>query len=74
LKLTFNHTAATQEQSYSEEVKSNNNRGYVFENLLFGEKYEVQVTAISTTGQTIPSKMSYINTTPYGMCIIYTII
>jgi len=73
LKLTFNHTAATQQQSYSEEVKSNNNNGYVFENLLFGEKYAVQVTAISATCQATPSKISYIYTKPYGICIIYTI-
>ncbi|XP_060876579.1 uncharacterized protein LOC132949615 [Metopolophium dirhodum] len=73
LKLTFNHSAATQQQSYSEEVKSNNNHGYVFENLLFGEKYEVEVTAISATGQAIPSKMSYINTTPYGFVKIKNI-
>jgi len=70
----LNRTAATQQQSYSEEVKSNNNHGYIFENLLFGEKYAVQVTSISATGQTMPSKISYIYTAPYGMYIIYTII
>jgi len=73
LKLTFNNTAGIQQQSYSEEVKSNNNYGYVFENLLSGEKYAVQVTAISAAGQATPSKISYIYTTPYGICIIYTI-
>ncbi|CAI6369742.1 unnamed protein product [Macrosiphum euphorbiae] len=61
------------QQSYSEEVKSNNNYGYVFENLLSGEKYAVQVTAISATGQATPSKISYIYTTPYGFVKIKNI-
>jgi len=65
LKLMFDHTV-TQQQSYSEEVKSNNN-GYTFENLLSGEKYAVQVTAISATGEAKPSIISYIYTKPYGM-------
>ncbi|CAI6363846.1 unnamed protein product [Macrosiphum euphorbiae] len=73
LKLMFNHTAGIQQQSYSEEVKSNNNYGYVFENLLSGEKYAVQVTAISATGQATPSKISYIYTTPYGFVKIKNI-
>jgi len=62
----FNNTA-TQQKSYSEEVKSNNNHGYIFENLLSGEKYAVQVTAIWATGQAKPSKTSYIYTESYGM-------
>ncbi|KAL5235451.1 hypothetical protein ACI65C_002861 [Semiaphis heraclei] len=66
LKLMFNNTA-TQQKSYSEEVRSNNdNNGYKFENLLSGEKYAVQVTAIWATGQAKPSKISYIYTEPYG--------
>ncbi|XP_001943393.2 uncharacterized protein LOC100166399 [Acyrthosiphon pisum] len=74
LKLMFNNTAATQQQSYSEEVKSNNNHGYVFENLLFGEKYAVQVTAISATAQlAIPSNISCIYTKPYGFVKIKNI-
>jgi len=53
--------------SYSEEIKSNNNNGYIFKNLLPGEKYAVQVTAITVTGLAIPLDLSYINTEPYGM-------
>jgi endothelial-specific receptor tyrosine kinase len=49
------------------EVKSNNNHGYVFKNLLSGEKYAVQVTAMSATDQAKASKISYIYTEPYGM-------
>lgn len=64
LKLMFNHTVK-QQQSYSEEVKSNNNE-YTFENLLPGEKYAVQVTAISATDKAEPSIISYIYTKPYG--------
>lgn len=63
----FNHTADVQQQGYSEEVKSNNNHGYIFENLLSGEKYAVQVTALSATDQAIPSKISYTCTKPDGM-------
>jgi len=65
----FNNDA-TQQKSYSEEVRSNNNNGYTFENLLSGEKYAVQVTAIWATGQAKPSKISYIYTEPYGRCNI----
>jgi len=64
----FNNTD-TPQKSYSEEVRSNNNNnGYVFENLLSGEKYAVQVTVIWATGQAKPLKISYIYTKPNGMC------
>jgi len=53
--------------NYSEEVKSNNNHEYIFENLLPGERYTVQVTAITATGQANSSSLLYINTEPYGM-------
>jgi len=65
----FNSTATTdiQQLSYLEEVKSIVHSGYVFENLLSGEKYGVQVTAISAMGQAKASTISYIYTEPYGM-------
>ncbi|KAL5235450.1 hypothetical protein ACI65C_002860 [Semiaphis heraclei] len=66
LKLMFNNTD-TQQKSYSEEVKSKSNNGYIFENLLSGEKYAVQVTAIWATAQVEPSKISYIYTKPNGI-------
>ncbi|CAI6376985.1 unnamed protein product [Macrosiphum euphorbiae] len=65
LKLMMVNTPL-QQQGFSEEVISNDNHGYVFENLLYGEKYSVQVTAISATGQAKSSEISYIYTEPYG--------
>lgn len=67
LKLMLNHTT-----NYLE-VKSNNNHGYVFKNLLSGEKYAVQVTAMSATDQAKASKISYIYTEPYGFVQIKNI-
>jgi endothelial-specific receptor tyrosine kinase len=66
LKLMYYNTDLKQ-LNYSEEVKSNNNHGYIFENLLSGEKYAVQVTAITATGHAKPSMLSYIYTEPNGM-------
>ncbi|KAL4119661.1 hypothetical protein QTP88_012455 [Uroleucon formosanum] len=56
----------TQQLHYSEEVIFNDNHGYVFKNLLYGEKYAVQVTAISATGRAKASEISYVYTEPYG--------
>ncbi|XP_060851896.1 uncharacterized protein LOC132930188 isoform X2 [Rhopalosiphum padi] len=72
LKLMYYNTDLKQ-LNYSEEVKSNNNHGYIFENLLSGEKYAVQVTAITATGQAEPSMLSYIYTEPYGQIQIKNI-
>ncbi|KAF0753286.1 Tyrosine-protein kinase receptor Tie-2, partial [Aphis craccivora] len=65
VKLIFYNTNL-QQLNYSEEVKSNNNNGYILENLLPGKKYAVQITAITATGQANPSNLSYIYTEPYG--------
>jgi hypothetical protein len=66
LRLIFKNPPI-QQQNYLEEVKSNSNHGYIFENLLSGEKYAVQVTAITATGHAKPSMLSYIYTEPNGM-------
>ncbi|XP_022174267.1 uncharacterized protein LOC111036533 isoform X2 [Myzus persicae] len=58
--------AAIKQQSYSEKVKSNDNYGHIFENLLPGEKYTVQAIAILATGQTKPLNISYVYTKPRG--------
>ncbi|XP_027837642.2 uncharacterized protein LOC114120057 [Aphis gossypii] len=63
---TYSFNTAFQPLNYVEEVKSNNNQGYIFENLLPGERYAVQVTAITSSGQSNSSSLSYINTEPYG--------
>ncbi|XP_026822080.1 LOW QUALITY PROTEIN: tenascin-like [Rhopalosiphum maidis] len=63
LRLIFKNLPL-QQQTYLEEVKSNKNNGYIFENLLPNEKYAVQVTAITATGQTKPSILSFIYTEP----------
>lgn len=61
----FNDTDV-QQKSYSEEYKSNNNE-YKFENLISGQKYAIEVTAISATGQKYQtSKTSYISTEVSG--------
>lgn len=72
LKLMMVNTPL-QQQGFSEEVISNDNHGYVFKNLLYGEKYAVQVTAISATGQAKASEISYIYTEPYGFVQIRNI-
>ncbi|XP_029343331.1 uncharacterized protein LOC100159980 [Acyrthosiphon pisum] len=72
LKLMMVNTPL-QQQGFSEEVISNDNHGYVFENLLYGEKYAVQVTAISATGHAKASEISYIYTEPYGFVQIRNI-
>lgn len=59
-----------QQKSYSEEITSINNNGYVFENLLSGQKYVLNVTAISVTGQVKSSRISYISTEHYGSTYI----
>ncbi|XP_026805156.1 tenascin-like [Rhopalosiphum maidis] len=64
LKLMY-YINDLQKLSYSEEKKSNNNHGYNFENLLPGEKYAIQVTAITAAGLAIPLDLSYIYTEPY---------
>lgn len=65
----FNSTII-QQKSYSEEIKSKNNNGHIFENLISGQKYAINVTAISAIGQVKSSKISYISTEHYGSNII----
>lgn len=54
-----------QHESYSVEAKTNHN-GYLFENLVSGQKYAVKVTAISTSGETKSSEVSYVSTEDHG--------
>ncbi|XP_025205629.1 uncharacterized protein LOC112601954, partial [Melanaphis sacchari] len=72
LKLIFNNTPL-QQKSYSEEVISEKNDGYTFENLLPGKKYAIQIIDISTTGQTKASNVSYIYTKSYELIQIKNI-
>lgn len=55
-----------QQKSYSEEIKSKNNNGYIFENLIPGQKFAINVTAISITGRVKLSKILYTSTEHYG--------
>jgi len=65
LKLKLDRTA-THQQSYTEEVISNDNHGYMFDNLLSGEKYKIQAIAVLPSGQ-IEALNIYIYTKPHGM-------
>lgn len=51
--------------SYLKEINISDN-GYVFKNLISGQKYAVEVTAISTSGETKSSRIFNVSTEYYG--------
>jgi len=55
------------QQLNSSEVDFDNSHGYIFENLLPGVRYAVQVIAITAEGQANASSLSYIYTESYSM-------